>query len=149
MNKGSLSYTERVADTLRRGVVIVVAVGSLIVSTFVVSSAHAAGCATGSQAFESVSAEQCYTVPSGVTAVTITAVGARGEAGSFVLKSTEGSERSSAHRCRPRLDRRCTWRWAAAMGSMEAALAVVRAVAVEARPMCAPARRRLPAVPGA
>jgi hypothetical protein len=90
MNTSSLSYSERTTNTLRHRVALVVAVGLFIVLTFTVSSAHAAECATGPQTFESVGAEQCYTVPSGVTAVTVTAVGAPGDAGSSAFPALGG-----------------------------------------------------------
>jgi hypothetical protein len=79
MNMDSLSYAGR-----RARVALALAVGSFILSSFVASSAHAAECATGQHPFESIEAEQCYTVPSEVTAVTITAIGARGEMGDIL-----------------------------------------------------------------
>jgi hypothetical protein len=52
--------------------------------------AGAAGCATGGQTFEYTGAEQCYTVPAGVTEVRVAAVGAPGEAPGVFMSESGG-----------------------------------------------------------
>jgi hypothetical protein len=85
MSAGNSSHAGCPVRRLRcRAALVAVTVVSLAALTLGTQGADAAECATGQQEFEFTGAEQCYTVPSGVTELSVKAIGAPGVAGSFV-----------------------------------------------------------------